>query len=115
METALAEKAVEKFMRGPTSTTWAVAAVASWLVVVSFSGSNVSRSSLCTRAVISPQSGEQAHKHRIASGCEEAHHSKAFTPSGLKDSSRLTLKHCSVSMLSTIGSTRFTCKRARGH
>ena len=56
METALAEKAVEKFMRGPTSTTWAVAAVASWLVVVSLSGSNVSRSSLCTRAVIRPRS-----------------------------------------------------------
>ena len=47
METALADQAVEKDMRGPTSTTVSLAAGAAKRVLeVSISGSKVSRSSL---------------------------------------------------------------------
>lgn len=50
MLVALVDQAVEKLVRGPTSTTACVGSLPSkMLLVVSWLGSNVSRSSLCMR------------------------------------------------------------------
>mmetsp|Transcript_23438 Transcript_23438/g.39207 ORF Transcript_23438/g.39207 Transcript_23438/m.39207 type:complete len:235 (-) Transcript_23438:107-811(-) len=77
MDTALAEKAVEKFRRGPTSTTCPPAEVRIWLPFVSFSGSKVS--------------------------CR-SHWRTSFSLSAISAASD-TLKHCSVSMPVNSGMT----------
>mmetsp|Transcript_37183 Transcript_37183/g.71308 ORF Transcript_37183/g.71308 Transcript_37183/m.71308 type:complete len:212 (+) Transcript_37183:3677-4312(+) len=75
MDTAFALSAVEKFMRGPTSTTCAPGPAASWLPLVSRSGSNVSFSS----------------------------HSRDAQSSWERSLASSTLKHCSVSTAVTPG------------